>query len=186
MAGRLVTIATFDQAGQAHIAKNALEAAGIKAAVVNEETMSVFGQISTALGGIKVQVFEEDEERAVEALDETFGRGAPLSEAELAAQAEGAAAEDANEAAEQPAALPSDPAADSYAREKDARFALFAVCFGFCIPAGHLLAVVMIMQAFSGPGALSRRGRNHVYAALILLFAIYMPLLILLLYLRNS
>lgn len=185
MAGRLVTIATFDQAGQAHVAKNALEAAGIRAAVVNEETMSVFGQISTALGGIKVQVFEEDEERAVGVLDEKFEEG-PLNEADLAAQAEAEAPEDANEAAERPAALPSDPAADSYAREKDARFALLAVCFGFCIPAGHLLAVVMIMQAFSGPGALSRRGRNHVYAALILLFAIYMPLLILLLYLRNS
>ena len=171
MADRLVTIATFDRVTEAHFAQSALEAAGIKAAISNEDTAPLLGQFTIAESGIKVLVQEQDEERAVKVLDEAF-EDKPLNEAELAAQAEAEEPEDANEAAEKPAVPPSDPVADSIAREKDARTALLAACLGWgTCGIGHLFAIVMILSASSGPGQLSRRGWYHVYAAGLIAFA---------------
>ncbi len=185
MAGKLVTIATFGHSSDAHLARSALEAAGIPVTLNNEETTSLFGPATTALGSIRLVVREEDEERAVKVLDDTFG-SEPMNEADLAAQAEAAPAEDPVDAGQQVAVSIVDPAADSAARERDARFALFAVCFGFLIPFGHLFAFVMIVQACSGPGELSRRGRYHVYAAVLIFAVLYLPLLILVLSLASS
>ncbi len=103
MAGKLVTIATFDLAGQAHIAKNALEAVGIKSVLADEQTVAMDWLLSNAIGGIKVQVLEEDAERAVAALEESLGSDEPVDEEMMAAEAEAAEKEDLDE--------PSDPAA---------------------------------------------------------------------------
>lgn len=169
MAGKLVTIATFGQSSQAHIARSALEAAGIPVTLNNEETTSLFGPATTALGSIRLVVREEDEEQAVKVLDDTFG-GEPVDEADFAAQAEAATAEDAVDAGQQPAVV-ADPVADSAARERDVRFALFCACVGWVIPFGPLFALVMILQASSGPGVLSRRGRRLLYAAYLVILA---------------
>lgn len=186
MADRLVTIASFEHLTDAHAAKNALQAAGIEASLDNEQTSSLFGAVLPTIG-LRLVVREEDEPQAVAVLDATFGsEGEKLSEEDLAAQAEAEVAEDPVDAEQQPALPVVDPVADPVARERDARFALLAVCLGFCIPVGHLFAIVMIMQACSGPGKLSRRGRLHVYAAILILAFIYMPLVILLIQLRDS
>jgi hypothetical protein len=96
MAGRLVTIATFAHLTDAHAARAALEAAGILAALNNEQTSSLFGSVLPVIG-VKLVVREEDEPRAVAVLDATFGRDEALTDAEIAA-----AAEDAGEVSDEP------------------------------------------------------------------------------------
>lgn len=169
MAGRLVTIATFEQLAEAHATKSALENAGLPTALDNEQTASVFGQVPS-IAGIRLLVREEDESRAAKVLDEMFEHEA-VDEQELAALTEAAHAEDAVEAGQQPPPAVA-PGADSAARERDARIALQAACLGWVTAGiGHLFAIVMIMNAASGPGTLSRRGWRHVYAAGLIAFA---------------
>jgi hypothetical protein len=74
MLGRLVTLAAYQNAMQAALVKNQLEAAGIRAVLDNEHTASNFWHLSNAIGGIKVQVAEEDFERASVVLDELEGK----------------------------------------------------------------------------------------------------------------
>jgi hypothetical protein len=175
MAGRLVTIATFDRVTEAHFAQGALDAAGIKAAISNEDTAPLFGQFAVAVSGIKVMVQEEDEERAVKVLDDAF-EDSPLDEAELEAQAESEAPENLNEAEEHAVVLPSDPAADSASRENDARTAVLAACLGWLTCGiGHMFAIVMILTAASGPGKLTRQAKGNLYVAG---FIILSPLLL--------
>lgn len=59
MGKRLVTIATFDQPTPAHLAKNALDEAGIQATVADASLVSMDWLLSNAIGGIKVQVWDE-------------------------------------------------------------------------------------------------------------------------------
>lgn len=107
MGTRLVTIATFDQAAQARMAKNVLDEAGIRVAVSDETLVAMDWLLSNAVGGIKVQVWEEDADRAVELLEQKLGSGAEpeadITPEELAAQAEAAARE--SEVAQKPQQL---------------------------------------------------------------------------------
>ena len=73
MSRRLVTVATYDLPPIAHIARNALEAAGIKAIISDDQMVGMDWLLSTALGGVKVQVWEEDVERAVVVLEAAAG-----------------------------------------------------------------------------------------------------------------
>jgi hypothetical protein len=59
-----VTIAAFTNPLEAHIAKGRLEAEDIQAFIVNE--LQIWNQwyLSDALGGVRIQVFAEDEVRA--------------------------------------------------------------------------------------------------------------------------
>src|SRR5215510_13066890 len=95
MSDQLVTIATFDIPAKAHVARGTLEAAGIRAVVNNEEAVSALW-LPTALGGVKVQVLEEDAERAVAVLEKELGpdESGPISEEQLAAEAEAAGKEE--------------------------------------------------------------------------------------------
>lgn len=60
---RLVTVATFDNRPEAHVARMELEAAGIQAVVTDETVVSQLWHIG-ALNGMKLQVAEENEARA--------------------------------------------------------------------------------------------------------------------------
>jgi hypothetical protein len=166
MAGNLVTVATFDQTAQAHIARGALEAAGIQVAVNNEQTSSLFGGFTTALGGIRLVVREEDEEQAVQVLDDTFATGT-VGDEELAALAEAALAEDPVEAGAG-AAPAADPAADQVARERRRGRHSSPHVPAWCSRLQRSFATVMILQAANGPGELTARGRRHLYAACLL------------------
>ena len=90
----MVTIATFDQAAQARLAQNVLQAAEIQAAVSDESLVAMDWLLSNAVGGVKVQVWEEDEDRAVATLEREFGQDGSglgpvaINEAEFAAEAE--------------------------------------------------------------------------------------------------
>ena len=171
MAGNLVTVATFDRAAEAHLAHGALKAAGIRAELAQEDTSDVLGLAATAATGIKLVVLEEDEARAAKVLDETF-EDKPITEEELAAQAQAEAAEDPDDAAGTPRTVVNDPVADLAAREKETVFALRCACLGWLFPpVGLPFALLMILQAASGPGTLSHNGRGNLYTATAIVFA---------------
>src|SRR5436309_2737774 len=64
MLERLVTVATFDDTIRAALAKNHLEAAGIVSMLSDELTVGMDWALSTAVGGIKLQVAPIQVERA--------------------------------------------------------------------------------------------------------------------------
>ena len=66
---RLVTIATYWSPVEANLARNALDAAGVRAILVGEETVGMAWHLTNAIGGVKVQVRSADADRATELLD---------------------------------------------------------------------------------------------------------------------
>jgi hypothetical protein len=72
MSNALVTVSTFDTAVKARIAQNALSAAGIPSVVQDEQTVNMDWLLGPALGWIKLQVSEQDYERALAALDQAI------------------------------------------------------------------------------------------------------------------
>ena len=69
----LITIASYREGYEAHIARSLLDEAGIAAFVSDEHLVSVNWLYSQALGGVKLQVPEEQAERALETLAEAWG-----------------------------------------------------------------------------------------------------------------
>lgn len=64
----MITVATFSKAEDAHLLKMRLEAAGIPAFLRDENIVQVDWAMTTAVGGIKVEIAEEDAEAARELL----------------------------------------------------------------------------------------------------------------------
>jgi hypothetical protein len=64
----LITIATFTNPLEAHIVRGRLEAEGIETSVAHEHHIWANWFLSTALGGVKLQVKPEDAQRAGEIL----------------------------------------------------------------------------------------------------------------------
>ena len=162
MAGKLVTIATFDKPPQARLAQNALEAAGIKSAVADETTVAMDWLLGAAVGWVKVQVMEEDADRAVTVLEESLGPTDPVDQEALAAEAEAAPAEEGSEpplAAPGPSDEGEPPLSerDEYAR----RFFLAAI-FGLIFAPIWFYAVYLFLNAAFGEGPLGDRSRNKL------------------------
>ena len=68
---KYVTIATYIGAWEAHLARAKLESEGICALVLDDQTASINWIYSSALGGVRLQVREEDSERALRLLEAT-------------------------------------------------------------------------------------------------------------------
>lgn len=168
MSDRLVTIAVFGQSADAHLARGALEAAGIRVALQNEETSSLFGSMSTPLGGVRLVVLAEDEPAALKVLDEAFGPNEPIGEDELAAQAVAAAP---NAAAAEAAETVSDPALDALYAERDRR-AVAATFFGYTLPFGALLFFIFV-GLWSNRRRLTRVERATIRVASFLVFLLF-------------
>lgn len=164
MAGNLVTVATFDQPAKARLAQNALTAAGIKATVADETTVAMDWLLGAAVGWVKVQVLEEDSDRAVTVLEEALGTdGEPVDVAAMAAEAETAAVDAGEErpppqpaAGEAPGAPPSER--DVYAN----RFFLAAV-FGLVFPPLWFYALYLFLNAAFGEGVISAAGQKKLW-----------------------
>ena len=71
---RLVSVASFYTAPEAHLAQGELEAAGIDSCLEDESLVSMHGWASFAIGGIKLMVKESDLPRAREAIDDDRAR----------------------------------------------------------------------------------------------------------------
>ncbi len=65
MGEKLITIATFSQAIEAHLCKTKLEAEGIACFIADEHIVSMNWLYSNAVGGVKLQVKEENAEKAL-------------------------------------------------------------------------------------------------------------------------
>ncbi|WP_136523375.1 putative signal transducing protein [Geomonas ferrireducens] len=72
MAGRLVTIAQYRDLPEAGLAKSKLEAAGILCFLDNEYTVGANWLYSNALGGVKLNVPEENAEEAKAIIEENI------------------------------------------------------------------------------------------------------------------
>jgi hypothetical protein len=174
MATRLVTIATFDHPMKARLSHNALTEAGIQAVMNDESLVAMDWLLSNAVGGIKLQVREEDTERAVAALEQAFGANGEgfgsVDPAELASQAEAAMPDEPGESDfstrkepdSNPSALPAigdGPTEPASERDEYARRAFFAGWVGILVPLVPFYAIYLILNVLFGSGPLSRRGR---------------------------
>ena len=70
MPKKLITIATFSHAVDAHLAKTRLESAGIECFIVDEYTVTMNWLYSNAIGGVKLQVKKSDYKKAIEILQQ--------------------------------------------------------------------------------------------------------------------
>ncbi len=73
MSNDLVTVATFANPVEANIAKNRLEASGVRAFLANEETVDMDWLLGNALGWIKLEVGEQDADAARAVLNQHHG-----------------------------------------------------------------------------------------------------------------
>lgn len=64
----LVTVASFPDVAEAELAKERLELEGIRAFVINGQIVGVMPFLTSATGGVRVQVEPRDAERAKEIL----------------------------------------------------------------------------------------------------------------------
>jgi hypothetical protein len=64
-----VTLKSFNTTIEAHLARGMLESEGVEAVIRDEHTISIRPYLSQALGGVRLDVLEEDFERARELLD---------------------------------------------------------------------------------------------------------------------
>jgi hypothetical protein len=164
-----------------------LAAAGIPAVVADQEIVAMDWLLSNSVGGIKVQVREEDADLAAEVLEEKLGAAAgvvseSLDEEELARQAlaelpdEPAEVDEATADEARHAAGSNEPAVDGdREREEYARRLFLAAVFSIVFPPLWFYAFYLMLNATFGSGPLSDRGRRQlaVGAGLVLL-----PLLI--------
>lgn len=175
---KLVTIATFDQAAKARLAQNALEEAGIRAAVADEATVAMDWLLGNAIGWIKVQVLEDAAERAVKELERTFGEeGERLDSVDPEQLAHEALESDREEDSpaeeafrEQPASI-SVPEADEELRterEQVARRAFLAAIFGLLVPLLLFYAIYLLQVVVFSEGRLGSRARQQMWVAFVL------------------
>lgn len=163
----MVTIATFDQPAKARLAENVLKEAGIPAAVSDETVVAMEWLLSNAVGGVKLQVWEEDADRAVDALERELGEhgeklGGPTPE-ELAAEAEAAPRED--EPPDETPPPPDVPEVPPTERDAYARRAFYASLFGLVMPPLLFYSVYLTLVASFSEGERTARGRWQTRAA---------------------
>jgi len=65
----MITLARFERPEEAHLVRMRLEAGGIPAFIHQDNTIQVQWMYSSELGGVRLQIDEEDFERAKEILD---------------------------------------------------------------------------------------------------------------------
>ncbi|WP_373075427.1 putative signal transducing protein [Zeaxanthinibacter enoshimensis] len=70
MGDRLITIGTFEYVADVQIVKAKLEYEGIPVFLKDETILATDPLISAAIGGVKLQVYASDRERAMEIYDE--------------------------------------------------------------------------------------------------------------------
>jgi hypothetical protein len=183
MSGQLVTIATFDLPTKARIAQNVLEKAGIKAVVTDEAIVTMDWLLGNAVGWVKVQVLDEDAERAVAALEESLGTGDdPVDQEALAAEAVAGGERGVEESAARegetlkagfsaagslpPApdeAPPGDDGEPSRSERDDyARRLFLTSVFAVVVPPLWFYAIYLFLNAAFGEGSLSERGRTDL------------------------
>lgn len=65
----MITLARFEKPEEAHLVRMRLEAGGVPAFLQDENSIQVQWMYSAALGGVRLQIAEEDFEQAKEILE---------------------------------------------------------------------------------------------------------------------
>jgi hypothetical protein len=162
MSRKLVTIATFDQPPKAQLARNALEEAGIPVVVNDETLVAMDWLLANAVGGVKVQVWEEDADRAVAVLESKLG-GAGRDRPDHLPDDE---PDDRHDGPDRPAPVAThdeqEPPPAPGSREDYARRLVFTSILGLVIPFVAFYALYLFFNAMFGEGELSSRGRSNL------------------------
>jgi hypothetical protein len=163
-----VTVAVFDLPPLAHVARDRLEEAGIKAIVADDQMVGMDWLLSTAIGGVKVQVWEEDADRALTVLEE--GAEEPAGEqsdhpAPPTEESDGYEPTEEDFAAEPEARVESAAPPDPDGRDRLARRALFVGWIGLALCPVTAYAFYVCLNATFGPGEISDRGRFELAVA---------------------
>ncbi|WP_425617042.1 DUF2007 domain-containing protein [Anatilimnocola sp. NA78] len=169
MLGRLVTLEVYQNAMQAHLVKNQLEAAGIRCVLADEYATTMVWHLTNAIGGIKLQVAEEDFERAAEALDAVEQQLQHGDEEDAPATATHARDEDADDqaAAEpKPGTDEDDSEPTLNAREQDAERAYRAALFGFMFPPLQFYATWLLLSVWQADDPIRPAVRRKLYWAI--------------------
>jgi Putative prokaryotic signal transducing protein len=184
MLGRLVTIAAFENAMQANLVKNHLEAAGIRCALADEFTASSFWHLSNAIGGVKVQVAEENLERASLVLDALEGKrrddpseGVPADDESPVAQAPDTEMEQVASKASVPEPKPGDDEDDEpplNEREDNVERAYRTVLIGYMIWPLQLYAAWLLLDVWQSDLPLRPAIQRRLYWAI----GLHLPMLI--------
>lgn len=168
MADRLVTIATFDQPAQARLAQNVLEEAGIRAAVADESLVAMDWLLSNAVGGIKIQVWEADADRAVRVLENRLGPAGEVGPDELAAEAGAAPPEEPDDRPMFTPGTGEPPPANADPRDVYARRLFVVAWLGALFPLLLPITIYLFLNAAFGAGPLSARGRFELIVGVVL------------------
>jgi hypothetical protein len=180
MATRLVTIATFDMPPKAELARNALTAAGIQCILSDDNTLGMDWMLGNAIGWAKLQVREEDADKAVVVLEQEFGTDGSTDEGDVSEEAESTAPDDDESELEHQArtaaAATTEPDENPYAptpgsREDYARRLFFAAWFGMAFPPAWIFAFYLFLKAAFKEGTLSSRGWLNLTVGTVVVLA---------------
>jgi hypothetical protein len=151
MNDEFVTLATFGNALEAEMARNRLEAEGIRALILDRETASMAWHLTQAIGGVKLLVAPADEDRAALILDHPAER-LDRSEADAIVSQE-----DLDKVAPLSPDEPDEPPTE---RELNAGRAFKTQVFAFLIMPLQVLALYFIVKVFLSEERLNGRPRR--------------------------
>lgn len=161
----LVTLATFDNSAEASIVRNQLEAAGIRTFLADDATIGMAWHLGVAVGGVKLQVAEQDAERALAELESLDA--APIGEDEWRTGASGdrldADAEDEEDEEDEEEDTPATTEAD-----KTVARALDAAVIGLFLLPFQLYSLWLLARLANSPLPLTPRNRKRAILALLL------------------
>jgi hypothetical protein len=181
MDDELVTVATYWSPIEARVAKNRLEAAGVRAFMADELTVEMNWALGNAVHGIKLQVRRDDLELADEALgNEDKVPPDELDAVAIAAATEEEAAEesvetDATDKAE--SATPDEAEPESNDRQRLAQRVLRGAILGVLFLPLQVWVFCLLIRLFVSDEPLGQEGRK----AALIAAAINLPLMVVLL-----
>jgi hypothetical protein len=166
----LVTIATFANPVAANLARNRLEAAGIRCSLSDEETVGMVWHLGNALGRVKLQVRAADAEeaRAFLSPDGRAHRPEPGETDEPVGSLR-----QAEQPPDLPPAEPEEPDPPLSAREQDAERAFRGAVIGLLFWPFQLYVLWLLLKVFVSEEALGPVQRRRARAAA----AINLPLM---------
>lgn len=185
MAQKLVTIARFQDPVEAALARNRLEAAGIKAALSDENLVAMDWLLTNAIGGIKLMVLDSDSDRAVDVLEEAAAAAEdiPAVVEGSTEEVEGAPEEEAGiaEAMTAPgwgAPEPDDPEPILTAREQDAHRAFKGAIFGMLFWPLLVYVAWLLIRVYGSEERLEGQARQRAWLAAAITFPFLIAILL--------
>jgi hypothetical protein len=170
----LVTVAAFDTAAEVDLARNHLEAEGIPTYLADEAAVGWLWAMSNAVGGIKVQVAEENRERALAILEGRQGMAETqgLAEANPPTDAETDLGTEAGSESWEPdlAGQPEEDSPEPSPGDNLAKYALRAAILGLllCPPILHLYSVWLLFRLALFQGDVSADSMRKGIVALVI------------------